>query len=72
MNERVPHVREEWWLATLGRTVVWARLRVREADGRTVVAAAALARGDDAGLADELDRVMTAGRALQGPGEADA
>ena len=22
---------EEWWLATLGRTVVWARLRVREA-----------------------------------------
>lgn len=24
-------VREEWWLATLGRTVVWARLREREA-----------------------------------------
>lgn len=24
-----PH--DEWWLATLGRTVVWARLRVREA-----------------------------------------
>lgn len=23
--------REQWWLATLGRTVVWARLRVREA-----------------------------------------
>jgi hypothetical protein len=23
--------RTEWWLATLGRTVVWARLRVREA-----------------------------------------
>jgi hypothetical protein len=23
--------RDEWWLATLGRTVVWARLRVREA-----------------------------------------
>ena len=23
--------REEWWLATLGRTVVWARLRTREA-----------------------------------------
>ncbi len=22
---------EQWWLATLGRTVVWARLRVREA-----------------------------------------
>lgn len=35
----------EWWLATLGRTVVWARLRVREAgtaevfdsDGNTLV-----------------------------------
>lgn len=27
MNE----ARDEWWLATLGRTVVWARLRVREA-----------------------------------------
>jgi len=24
-------MRDEWWLATLGRTVVWARLRVREA-----------------------------------------
>ena len=23
--------REQWWLATLGRTVVWARLRVLEA-----------------------------------------
>lgn len=23
--------RDEWWLATLGRTVVWARLRMREA-----------------------------------------
>ena len=22
---------DEWWLATIGRTVVWARLRVREA-----------------------------------------
>jgi len=21
---------DEWWLATLGRTIVWARLRVRE------------------------------------------
>ena len=28
MNETL---REEWWLATLGRTVIWARLRVREA-----------------------------------------
>ena len=25
------NMREEWWLATLGRTVVWARLREREA-----------------------------------------
>lgn len=25
------HPRDEWWLATLGRTVVWARLRVRDA-----------------------------------------
>lgn len=23
--------RDQWWLATLGRTIVWARLRVREA-----------------------------------------
>lgn len=27
----VPHVSEQWWLATLGRTLYWARLRVREA-----------------------------------------
>jgi len=41
----VPHVSEQWWLATLGRTIVWARLRVREAgtaevldsDGNTLV-----------------------------------
>lgn len=26
-----PAVYTEWWLATLGRTVVWARLRVRAA-----------------------------------------
>lgn len=25
------HVSESWWLATLGRTVIWARLREREA-----------------------------------------
>jgi hypothetical protein len=24
-------VHKEWWLATLGRTLVWAQLRVREA-----------------------------------------
>ena len=37
--------RDEWWLATLGRLLVWARLRVREAgtaevldsDGNTLV-----------------------------------
>lgn len=36
---------EQWWLATLGRTIVWARLRVREggtaeifdSDGNTLV-----------------------------------
>ena len=45
MNEPVAHVREDWWLASLGRTLVWARLRVREAgtaevfdsDGNTLV-----------------------------------
>jgi hypothetical protein len=44
-EEAIRHVAEEWWLATLGRTVVWARLRVREAgtaeildsDGNTLV-----------------------------------
>lgn len=44
-DERIRHVSESWWLATLGRTVVWARLRVREAgtaevfdsDGNTLV-----------------------------------
>ena len=46
MNESSPPpVLEPWWLASLGRTVVWARLRVREAgtaevfdsDGNTLV-----------------------------------
>ena len=46
MNDPTPaHVSEQWWLASLGRTVVWARLRVREAgtaeifdsDGNTLV-----------------------------------
>ncbi|WP_407351701.1 hypothetical protein [Luteimonas sp. R10] len=39
-----PAAYEEWWLATLGRTVVWARLRVRaggtaevfDSDGNTL------------------------------------
>ena len=39
------HGPAQWWLATLGRTVVWARLQVREAgtaevldsDGNTLV-----------------------------------
>ena len=43
MSEEMLHA--QWWLATLGRTVVWARLRVREAgtaevfdsDGNTLV-----------------------------------
>jgi len=29
MNDDAEHV--EWWIATIGRTVVWARLRVLEA-----------------------------------------
>ena len=30
-TDLIRHVAEQWWLATLGRTIVWARLRVREA-----------------------------------------
>ena len=30
MNDR-DYAHDEWWLATLGRTVVWARLRILEA-----------------------------------------
>lgn len=29
MNEQTNH--DQWWLATLGRTVIWARLRVLDA-----------------------------------------
>ena len=44
-DARSPIVATEWWLASLGRTLVWARLRVREAgtaevfdsDGNTLV-----------------------------------
>lgn len=44
-EDPIRHVSEEWWLATLGRTIVWARLSVREAgtaeifdsDGNTLV-----------------------------------
>jgi hypothetical protein len=40
----VSHVAEYWWVASLGRTLVWARMRVRESgvaevfdcDGRTL------------------------------------
>lgn len=31
MRDDAPHPVEQWWLATLGRNIVWARLRVREA-----------------------------------------
>lgn len=31
MDEEVSHPVGQWWLATLGRNIVWARLRVREA-----------------------------------------
>ncbi len=30
MNE-LSHVRDSWWLASLGNTLIWARLRIREA-----------------------------------------
>ena len=38
------HIAEHWWVASLGRTLVWARMRVRESgvaevldcDGRTL------------------------------------
>ncbi|MDT0165398.1 cytochrome c biogenesis protein ResB [Actinotalea sp. AC32] len=45
------------------RRRVWLRV-VPSGDGRTVVRAAALARSDDLGLAAELERTMTAVRAL--------
>lgn len=31
MSGAMPATQDQWWLATLGRTIVWARLRVREA-----------------------------------------
>ncbi|MCF7220279.1 hypothetical protein [Marilutibacter chinensis] len=31
MNGDNDALRTHWWLATLGRTVIWARMRVREA-----------------------------------------
>lgn len=31
IDEDASHPFEQWWLATLGRNIVWARLRVREA-----------------------------------------
>ena len=47
------------------RRRLWLRLTPDPGgSGRTVVAGAALARGDDVGLDDELARVMTAVRAL--------
>src|SRR5450756_678330 len=48
------------------RRRIW--LRVTDHDGRTVVHSAALARGDDLGLAGELERVMDAIRGAT-PGE---
>ena len=51
------------------RRRIW--LRVTAEDGRTVVAAAALARGYDAGLAGELERVMDAVRSAAGAGGGD-
>jgi hypothetical protein len=44
MNTMEEYVGEEWWVATLGRTLVWARLRLKpsgtaevfDCDGRTL------------------------------------
>ena len=49
-------VRDEWWLATLGRTVVWARLRVLEAGTAEVF--------DSDGNAQPYDSEVTARAAL--------
>ena len=44
-------------------------VRVQRVDGRTVVAAAALARGDDLGLGAEVERVLVA---IRGTGSAES
>ncbi|MGH8031333.1 MAG: hypothetical protein ACREO8_02970 [Luteimonas sp.] len=44
-DDGIRHVAEQWWLASIGRTLIWARLRLREAgtadifdsDGNTLV-----------------------------------
>lgn len=51
------------------RRRIWLRVALK--DGRTVVAAAALARGDDAGLSGELERLMDAVRAIDEEGADD-
>ncbi len=30
-TDTIDHTLETWWLASIGRTIVWARLRIREA-----------------------------------------
>lgn len=65
-------VREQWWLASLGQVLVWARLRVRESgvaevfdcDGKTLVY-----DSEDSALAALMDAEF---RAFDGLDEDDA
>ncbi|GAA5075035.1 hypothetical protein [Lysobacter panacisoli] len=54
MNEQ--HTHDEWWIATLGRTVVWARLRVLDAGTAEVL--------DSDGVSQPYDSEDTARAAL--------
>ena len=47
MND-LSHVRDSWWLASLGNTLIWARLRIREAGTAEVL-------GGDLGSVDLFD-----------------
>jgi hypothetical protein len=66
------HVSEQWWVASLGRTLVWARLRVKpsgtaevfDCDGRTLAY-----DSDDSAQAALLDAEF---RAYDGLDEDDA
>lgn len=50
------HTHDEWWIATLGRTVVWARLRVLDAGTAEVL--------DSDGVSQPYDSEDTARAAL--------
>jgi hypothetical protein len=71
-SESSPVLNEHWWIASLGRTLVWARLRVRESgvgevfdcDGNTLVY-----DSEDSARAALMDAEF---RSLDGMDEADA